>query len=308
MNNLTTTGKSTNLTTTDQDADWVLLQKQCKAWLASQFLPPSINDVAKAVTIVMIGRELDLPPLTSLREINIVQGKPCFSAQLMMALVYKKIPGAQLTFITPPERQHTESTIEACRPGGKPQQFSFTVDMAKSANLLGKSNWKQHLEAMLRARAVAAAVRAVFPDALAGCYLPDELGGDISDSVQPPNPTPRVTKENTVAGQIDSNKAVLNPEQRNQSTVGTVGEWDKARPGWQNDLATPAQIKRLHAIAKGLNLSHEDLRAMVKHDYNLDSTSDLTKGMIQSLFNTLEEEQDHGLPPSDRTTGTPAHS
>lgn len=163
----------------EEEKQFILLQRKCKAWLDSQLLPPTLNDISKVMTIVMTGEELGLKPLTSLRQIDIVQGRPTLKAEVMRALVFQHFPGAIINFITPGDKAHVECEIEACRPGGKSQFFKYTLEMAKQAGLLEKSNWKKDLAAMLRARASAAAVRAVFPDVVSGCYTPEEMGGDI---------------------------------------------------------------------------------------------------------------------------------
>jgi hypothetical protein len=54
------------------------------------------------------------------------------------------------------------------------------MDEAKAAQLLGKDVWKKYPAAMLRARAISAMARAMFPDAINGVsYTPEELGSEI---------------------------------------------------------------------------------------------------------------------------------
>lgn len=152
---------------------WHAMREQAKAIVASGFLPKAINTPEKALTLMLAGRELGLGPMQSIRSLYVVDGKPVMSADLMAALVHRKLPGAILRVA---ESGDTECTVEAARPGSQVTLFAFSLDDAKRADLLGKDNWKKYPRAMLRARCLAEAVRATFPDCLMGVYDPDELG------------------------------------------------------------------------------------------------------------------------------------
>jgi hypothetical protein len=56
------------------------------------------------------------------------------------------------------------------------------MEDAHRAGLSGKGPWKSYPAAMLRARAISAMARAMFPDALSGVvYTPEELGAEVDD-------------------------------------------------------------------------------------------------------------------------------
>lgn len=166
---------------------WIILQRQCKAFIASGFLPDHITKncsseqaMAKALTIAQKGKELGIPPLQAFSSITVIKGKPCLSAELMLALCYQRIANFSAAFITPPEKATQECTIVMKRGHGQPQTFRFTMEDAKNAGLLAPgSAWQKYPAAMLRARVISAACRAVAPDAIMGCYTPEELGGPI---------------------------------------------------------------------------------------------------------------------------------
>ena len=171
---------STDLTVSTDD-QWKLLQRQCSAFVASGFLPDHITRgckdrneaIARAVTIAIKGRELGVPPMQAFTSITVIKGKPCLSAELMLALVYQRIKGAKVTF---KETTAENATVVMQRPDGEPQTFSFTIDDAKRAGLLNGGAWSKYPQAMLRARVISAGARAVFPDAIMGCYIPEEMG------------------------------------------------------------------------------------------------------------------------------------
>lgn len=161
-----------DLITQNEQVDVVI--RQLTGFLRSGFLPPHIDSPQKAFAIWQMGRELGIPPMQSFRSINVIKGKPTLSAELMLGLIYQRIPGSKVTFKTPPERQHLECEVTMQRPGGDAQTFSFSMEDAKRAGL-GGANWQKYPAAMMRARVVSAGARAVFPDAIMGCYTPEEL-------------------------------------------------------------------------------------------------------------------------------------
>lgn len=152
---------------------WQAMREQAKALVASGFLPKQVNTPEKAIAIMMAGRELGIGPMHALRAINIIDGKPCFSAELVAALVYKRVPGAVLRIVSSTDKA---CSIEAGRPGQELTLFEFTLADAERAGLLSKDNWKKYPRAMLRSRCITEAARATFPDATCGAYDPDELG------------------------------------------------------------------------------------------------------------------------------------
>ena len=172
--------------------NWDVLQRQCKAFMESGFLPTHIKNMAQAITIAWKGYELGIPPLQAFSSITVINGKPCLSSELMLALIYQRVKGAKVSFKTPPEKQAMECTVEMQRPDGMAQAFRFSMEDAKKAGLFKpNSAWEKYPAAMLRARAISAGARAVFPDAIMGCYTPEELGGepiDVEPTVLPAPP------------------------------------------------------------------------------------------------------------------------
>lgn len=162
--------------------EWTLLKEQAKMAIVSGLLPKHIVKPEQAVIIAMKGKELGIPFMQAMSGITVIQGKPALSAELMLALIYRNVPGAQINFLTDPEKAHTECAVEMARPHGKPQRFKFTLEDAKRAGLLSNPSWTKYPAAMLRARTVSAAARAVFPDAIMGCYTPEEIGGEVVDA------------------------------------------------------------------------------------------------------------------------------
>lgn len=123
---------------------------------------------------IMLGRELGLPAMASLRGINNIEGKHALSAALMVALVLKS---GLADYFEPISFDDKQATFETKRKGARnPVTLTHTIEMATLAGLVKqKSNWERIPTEMLMARAQARLARLVYPDLLAGLYTPDEL-------------------------------------------------------------------------------------------------------------------------------------
>lgn len=166
---------------TDGFQDFLAMREQAKVLVQSGFLPKAVNTPEKAMAIIQTGRELGLGPMQSLRSIHIIEGKPTMSADLIAGLALAKVPGSVLRVA---ETTNEKCVVEAGRAGQKVTPFTFTMKDAQQAGLAGKSNWKNYPRAMLRARAITEAARAIFPDAVMGLYDPDELGAVTNEGGQ----------------------------------------------------------------------------------------------------------------------------
>lgn len=159
--------------------EWQALRESARAIVRSGFLPRAISTPEKAVTLMLAGRELGLGPMQSIRAIHVIDGKPVMSADLMAGLVHRRIPGALLRVV---ETTDERCVVDAGRPGQQPTRFTFALADAQRAGLVAKENWRRYPRAMLRARCLSEAARAVFPDVLLGVYDPDELGAVTDDA------------------------------------------------------------------------------------------------------------------------------
>lgn len=137
---------------------------------ARGFVPKHLDSEGAIVACILAGRELGIPPMLSLRTINVIDGKVSLSAELQLALM--KRAGVRHSWTTATD---TEAVLVLTRQGDEPHTQRYTWEDAKRAGLTGKNNWRNHPAAMLRARCVSAAATAYAPDVLGGVYDPDEL-------------------------------------------------------------------------------------------------------------------------------------
>ena len=164
-------------------SDWECLKDQARMFIASGALQRNIQKPEQAMVIMMRGRELGLPPMTALSSINFFDGNTVLMADLMKAIVLRDCKGARIDTLKFDDK---EAVVEMERPGRKPFQYKYTIEMARRAGLTGKNNWKNHTEVMNLHRATAIGCRDMFPDLLLGCYIPDEADEmrDVTPSEQ----------------------------------------------------------------------------------------------------------------------------
>lgn len=169
--------------------------------LKSGFLPSAIKTVEQAMMIMLVGKELGLGFTEALRSVNVIQGKPCLSAQLMLGLCFRT---GQVEF-----SEMRESTEKRCvfvlKRKGSPAFISiFTFEEADKACFSKawdkdkqewklKDNWKKQPATMLQWRAISKACRVVFPDAVSGVYTEEEIADDVVVVTDP------VTQEKTAS-------------------------------------------------------------------------------------------------------------
>lgn len=170
-------------------------------WLADQvgateFVPKGLRGNSPAVAAAILhGRELGLPPMTSLAQTHMIEGKPSLSAEALRALVLAAGHSIEVVRTT-----GAECTMRGRRRGSQTwTEISWTIDMARAANLTGKNNWKNHPRQMLQARASAELCRLVFPDVCHGMGASEELldeGGEEDTTAA----TPAVEGPKTTVG------------------------------------------------------------------------------------------------------------
>ena len=179
--------------------EWERYNAIADVLIASKMLPAAIDTPAKALALMIMGREIGLGPFESCRSIYTINGKPTLSAELMQSLTFTNVPGFEFAL--------EQSTDTLCKIKGRRAaahewvSITFSKQDAERAGLLGKGVWKQYPQAMLRARAISALCRVLCPDAIRGTYTSEEMGRDDASEVtiNPVNPvTVNGTEEESV--------------------------------------------------------------------------------------------------------------
>lgn len=163
---------------------WKEAFEMAQALCKGRLLPEALQTPEAAVTVLVLGRELGLTAMQSIRGIHVVKGKPCLSAQLMVALVRQS--GLAETFDLVETTAERAAYVTRRRGSPRDIEIAWTIEQARVASLLGNNTWKSYPAAMLRARASAELCRAVYPDVVAGLYDPDEVASiEVREEAKP---------------------------------------------------------------------------------------------------------------------------
>lgn len=131
--------------------------------------------IAKIMIIFIKGYELNVKPLQALAEIGLIQGLPVISSKLMLSLILRDIPSAELIYKVISD---TKCVIHARRRQSHTYTiFEYTYEYASKAGLIARNanTWGKYPRQMLKWRAVANMARTLFPDVIMGCYLSGEV-------------------------------------------------------------------------------------------------------------------------------------
>lgn len=126
------------------------------------------------LSTIMLGRELGLPAMSSLRQVHIIEGRHALAASLMVALILKS---GFAEYFEPVSFDDKQATYVTKRKGARNEvTLTHTIEMAQQAGLVkDKSGWVKNPTDMLVARASSRLARMVYPDIVGGLYTPDEL-------------------------------------------------------------------------------------------------------------------------------------
>lgn len=156
-----------------------------------------------ALIAINLGSSMGLAPAESLYRIDVIQGTPTASAELVASNVRKA--GHKLRVRV--DEQAQSVTAEIIRADDPDYTYSVTRDMAwaKDMGLAGKDNYRKQPMTMLQWRAITAVARLAASEALYGVgYTADEIRempapqraqAVTADQFVPAEPTPQETGE-----------------------------------------------------------------------------------------------------------------
>lgn len=132
------------------------------------------NSPANVLIAVGLGTSMGLSPAESLYRINVIQGKPTASAELIAAQVRKA--GHKLRIAKDEAAQSVTATVVRCDDPDYPISVTRDRAWAEAMGLAAKENYVRQPMTMLTWRAITAAAREACPEALYGvAYTPDEI-------------------------------------------------------------------------------------------------------------------------------------
>jgi hypothetical protein len=104
-----------------------------------------------------------------IHEYHVINGRLTLRSECMLARFQRS--GGSIEYAV---HTDTEVSVIASHPKGGSLTITWTMERARKAGLTANPTWQKHPAAMLTARAVAQAVRAVYPACLSGILVEDE--------------------------------------------------------------------------------------------------------------------------------------
>jgi len=155
--------------------------------LDSGAIPSNLDTPQKLMTVVQTGKELGMQPMTAINNIHVIKGRTVISSAMLGALL--KQSGVEYIYTKDHEEDEdgriiTELEFEfLSKISGKAKtaRFSISWGQMEVAGYTEKQNWEKYPKEMMRARCMAYAVRALFPEILLGLYSDAEIVDALDD-------------------------------------------------------------------------------------------------------------------------------
>lgn len=219
-----------------------------------------------ALIAINLGSSMGLAPAESLYRIDVIQGTPTASAELVASNVRKA--GHKLRVRV--DEQAQSVTAEIIRADDPDYTYTVTRDMkwAQDMGLAGKDNYRKQPMTMLQWRAITAVARLAASEALYGVgYTADEIRE---------MPAPQ-------QGQAVTADQFLPAESAPQEPAAETGE-----------APSEQQIKKMFAALRDIGLTErgdilEYVGNIVGHE--VASSKELTRSEVHQIINSLEGDQ-----------------
>lgn len=162
-----------------------LAQRVATAFARSTLVPKAYqNNIANCMIAVEIAARLRVSPLQVMQSLDVINGKPGWNSQFIIASINTCGRFGPLRFVTSGEGMSRSCKAVAVEKatGTTIEGTEITMSMAKAEGWLDRpgSKWKTMPEHMLRFRAATFFGREYVPEKLLGMPAADELG-DIID-------------------------------------------------------------------------------------------------------------------------------
>lgn len=186
---------------------------------------------ADAAMIILWGAEAGIGPLQAVYGINVIQGNPDASPELMRALIARAGHKLEVTRL---DDRGCELRLTRADTGAV-VEVAFLEEDAKRAGLLGKGQWKSYPKAMYLARCTSMLGRAGAADAIAGLsYTHEEVTSFAGTGSEPepfgPSELPDPLEAEAIAAQAEASVPAGEAKKRLLEAVG--GDIERAKEMW----------------------------------------------------------------------------
>lgn len=245
--------------------EWNIIAQISNQVNDTDFVPRGLRGKPGAVlACILSGRELGIGPMQALQSIQVVDGRPNLSAELMRALVRRR---GHYIAVVRAECNAERAVVEGKRVDtGQYDRATYTIDDAITAKLCARNErgeiiarsqngaplaWEKFTRFMLVARATSELVGTLFEDVCAGIsYTADELtDGAIVAPADVGGQQPEPAEESLPQQQPEPEPAhELTPEEQARRALWTVcrTRWgDAAEAKLRSAIAPRASTKEL---------------------------------------------------------------
>jgi len=169
-------GQSADFTRALEPMDMRQLAFAAAKFHESRLYQRKFRNADEIVICAMAGRERGLGLFSSLANIHIIEGQPAFSSHILVGFA-RQHPDCEWFRMV--ESTDQSATFETKRRGSpQAETCTYTIDDAKQSGVWRNGgNWAKRPKQMLRKQAAVELARAVYQDACAGLYCPEELTG-----------------------------------------------------------------------------------------------------------------------------------
>lgn len=250
------------------------------------------NKPGNILVAMQMGMEVGLPPLQALQGIAVINGRPSIWGDCAIALV-KVHPECEYIHEYYLNKKGERTTgddyhIAACavkRKGQGEETRTFSLDEAKKARLVGKAGtWSTYQKRMLGMRARGFALRDVFPDALKGLSIVEEVRDYNPKDITPVNETtviesPISMEDALETPSIDTEADVIVTKKEKEGAV--EGEIvDEEVPGDELDETVTGMIDRIEMIGN----KFEGENWLTKHSSDIDKLPEDAKEVVMDNY------------------------
>ena len=155
--------------------DFETQYRLARVYLASGMMPRALDTPEKILVALQICRELDLPAMTSIGKVAVINGVPSIFGDLPLALVKRsgKCTSIKEEWLKDEKGAIYGARCTVMREESEPVSREFTYDQARAAGLFTKNQsvWKVYPERMVQCRARSWALKDQFPDVLMGISI-----------------------------------------------------------------------------------------------------------------------------------------
>ena len=221
--------------------NFIMAGQMAKALSESTIVPKEYQgNTANSMVAIEIANRLQTSPLMVMQNLNVIQGRPSWSAQFLIAMVNGS--GKYDMELQFDEKQDADGKPYACqcwtmKNGRKVTGITVDMDMAKAEGWVAKngSKWKTMPQLMLQYRAATFLIRTVAPELAMGLRTEDEILDTIEVTPVVEQDSMEVAKEiekiNATSQVVDIPTPAAKVEEK-QETAAKTQQPKAAQPAW----------------------------------------------------------------------------